>query len=435
VTAPGRLAVILPTTGVALRLLSLVPRPGLPHGAAFAEGDYRPLALSPDYRALVGPEGPIARHLGLPIPPHELRLSGAPESGRSWEAPVALAHLLLARGWTLTPDPAEADLTLWATGAVDLDLTLLPGDYAPERKVALSLELLSKARSPLAILPPGTGREAADAALRAEGITTLLPKTLAEVLGALTASPKAAVIAPEAASPTRPTPSLRPTWVAAALVVVAGAVAFVAGAFDPWLNGDQTVSAGLKDSVTPEPAILEDATPEVQPEPDPVTATASGGDPAVDPLVSPVPVEASTPDPDVPETAANTETTPADPTEAPPPAPNITLAEIHAVDGATCRRALFDPALRRLQPVNWGPEGFPTSTFAPTLCGIALTTPDGSPPAAPTASPPDAFLPADAPTGSLHLFFRTGVQNVVYTFPDSRDGASTPLSHEIKAPN
>lgn len=74
-TAPGRLAVILPTTGVALRLLSLVPRPGLPHGAAFAEGDYRPLALSPDYRALVGPEGPIARHLGLPIPPHELRLS------------------------------------------------------------------------------------------------------------------------------------------------------------------------------------------------------------------------------------------------------------------------------------------------------------------------------------------------------------------------
>lgn len=432
-TAPGRLAVILPTTGVALRLLSLVPRPGLPHGAAFAEGDYRPLALSPDYRALAGPEGPIARHLGLPIPPHELRLSGAPESGRSWEAPVALAHLLLARGWTLTPDPAEADLTLWATGAVDLDLTLLPGDYAPERKVALSLELLSKARASLAILPPGTGREAADAALRSEGIATLLPKTLAEVLKALTASPKAAMIAPEVARPTRSTPSLRLRWIAAALVLAAGAAAFVAGAFDPWLNVEQTVSAGLKDPITPEPAIQEDAKPEVIPEP--VTATASGGDPAVDPAVSPDPAEATTPDPVASETAANTDAPPAEPTEAAPPAPNITLAEIHAVDGATCRRALFDPALRRLQPLNWAPEGFPTSTFAPTLCGIALTTPDGSPPAAATATPPDAFLPADAPTGSLHLFLRAGLQNVLYTFPDPRDGASTPLSHEIKAPN
>ena len=157
-----RFAVLIPTTGAVLHLRALVPRPGLPHGAAFAEGDYRPLPLSTDYRALAGPEGPIARHLGGPLVPHELRLSGAPDSGRSWEAPVVIAHLLLADGWTLVQADDDPDLTVWATGAVDLDLRLLEGDYALGRKVDVSAPSLTG--SVLAVLPPDQEQSAAKSA-------------------------------------------------------------------------------------------------------------------------------------------------------------------------------------------------------------------------------------------------------------------------------
>lgn len=166
-TGPPSFCMLVPTTGGVMRILSLMPRPGLPHSAAFTDGDYRPLALSPDYRALAGPEGPIARHLGTAPDPHELRLSGAPEAGRSWEAPVAVAHLLLARGWTLENDPANARLTVWATGALDLDLSVIPGDYQLVRKADLSLDDLRRAgHDTLLLLPPGEGRE--DAATRLE---------------------------------------------------------------------------------------------------------------------------------------------------------------------------------------------------------------------------------------------------------------------------
>ena len=54
----------------------------------------------------------------MQLVPHELRLSRSFDTGRSWEVPVALAHGLLARGHAIVAEPAEADLILWATGAV-----------------------------------------------------------------------------------------------------------------------------------------------------------------------------------------------------------------------------------------------------------------------------------------------------------------------------
>jgi len=397
VTGPGRLAVLVPTTGAILRILTLVPRPGLPHGAAFAEGDYRPLPLSPDYRALTGPEGPVARHLGGQIAPHELRLSGAPDSGRSWEVPVALAHLLLARGWTLTPDWAAADLVIWATGAVDLDLTMLPGDYAPERKVALSTSLLAKARKAVAILPPGPGFEAAEAALTAAGIATLSPKTLTEALAALTPAqaPQAAKVVPAPKAAAR-----NP------IVIVAALVAATA------------VAAGI--------AVIDLSPKAYAPITNPKTPVAAADDPPMT-NVAPAPIPAAQ---DAPRPSG--EVPPPDPMDAPPP---LTLSEIHAAPGASCRAALFDPAQRHLTPLLWTPEGFPPSTFAPDLCGMALATTDGSPPPALTVTPSNAFVIADAPSGSVHALLSAGVQNVVYTFPDPRDGATQPLSHEIKQPN
>jgi hypothetical protein len=136
-----------------------------------------------------------------------------------------------------------------------------------------------------------------------------------------------------------------------------------------------------------------------------------------------------------PEPVTETDEAKAEPVEAAPLPPAVTLSEIHVAPGATCRAALFDPALRELRPLAWTPEGFPPSTFAPSLCGIALATADGSPPPALTVTPEDAFLIAEAPPGSLHAILREGVQNVVYTFPDPRDGATQPLSHEINTSN
>jgi hypothetical protein len=59
-----RVLAVVPTTGGPLLLRRLALRPGFSHPAAFAEGAHRSLALSADYRALAGPEGPVARHLG-----------------------------------------------------------------------------------------------------------------------------------------------------------------------------------------------------------------------------------------------------------------------------------------------------------------------------------------------------------------------------------
>jgi hypothetical protein len=434
VTVPGRLAVIVPTTGAALRLLTLAPRPGLPHGAAFAEGDYRPLALSPDYRALAGPEGPIARHLGQPIPPHELRLSGAPETGRSWEAPLALAHLLLARGWSLTADPAEADLTLWATGAVDLDLALLPGDYAPERKAMLSLDILKRARSgTVAVLPPGPGRDEAAAIFRQADIRVLLPETLAEVLAELNPTRHA----PPAEPSTRPAPKAPTKSFAAHTALWTGALgataalALAVGLFDPMLGRISPAPSPTPD--LPQPVVALDPEEVGSKTTDTLTSTDPSGETPEPPIKGvsgdETETEPATDPPAEPEPEA---ATPAPAAKLPPP---ITLSEIHAAPGATCRSALFDPAQRILKPLDWTTKGFAPTTFTPTLCGIALVTADGTPPPVPTATPPGALLDAGAPLGSLHLFLRLDAQNLVYTFPDPREGATAPLTHEIQAPN
>jgi len=97
-----------------------------------------------------------------------VRLSGSCDAGRSWEVPVCLAHGLVESGHPLAATPAEADLILWATGAVDLDLSVLPGDYALLDKIARCTSLIAEAPgAALAVLlPEGPQRAEAEAALR-----------------------------------------------------------------------------------------------------------------------------------------------------------------------------------------------------------------------------------------------------------------------------
>ncbi|KQP40060.1 hypothetical protein ASF49_21395 [Methylobacterium sp. Leaf104] len=196
---PASILVVVPTTGGPLILQTLKARPGLPMSAAFAAGDYRPLPWSGDYARLSAEGGPLSRLAGLDSGPYELRLSGSFEAGRSWEAPVCLAHGLLARGHALTPDPAEAEIVVWATGAVDLDLAILPGAYALVDKIERSRDLLARAgRAELVVLLPA-GPEAAEAerTLRELGRSrppVILPS--GSVIAALAALAPPAVSAP-----------------------------------------------------------------------------------------------------------------------------------------------------------------------------------------------------------------------------------------------
>ncbi|WP_410824802.1 hypothetical protein, partial [Methylobacterium oryzisoli] len=218
---PRTVLVVVPTTGGPLRLRALRPRPGLPASAAFAEGDYRPLPWSADYARLAAPGGPLARIPGVAAVPHELRLSGSFDAGRSWEVPVCLAHGLIARGLRLAAEPGEADLVLWATGAVDLDLAILPGDYALLDKIARSRDLFDAApQAGLAVLlPEGPERAEAERALGALGRArppVILPA------GSVRASLDA-LTRPDARAPAAPGRRLaRTAAMAAGLAVAAG---------------------------------------------------------------------------------------------------------------------------------------------------------------------------------------------------------------------
>lgn len=280
--------VVVPTTGGPLVLRSLKRRPGLPGSAAFATGDYRPLPWSGDYARLLAEGGPVARLPGHAPGPYELRLSGSFDAGRSWEAPICLAHGLLARGHALTAEPAEAGLVIWATGAVDLDLAILPGDYALRDKFERSRALLAAgSQADLAILLP-EGPERAEATRmfseRARPPRILPAESVAAALAALAA--------PEPAAPSRVArrPSTRNVLAGglALAVLAAWGVALLGG-----VPGTRTEAPVLRAEPSPpsvdapEPAILAEEL--VAPPGSSCRRVAFGADP---PERRPIPVEA-----------------------------------------------------------------------------------------------------------------------------------------------
>ena len=425
---PARMLVVVPTTGGPLFLRRLAPRPGLPHPAAFAEGDYRPLALSADYRALAGAEGPVARHLGRPLPPHELRLSGEPDGGRSWEAPVTLAHLLLAGGWALTTDEGEVDLVLWATGAVDLDLRLLPGDYALARKVEVCREFLEGhgGRRTVAVLPPGSGREEAAAALatlrRAVPVQVVLADVAGEALAWLTSEP-----GPTSAAMSRSLSgrSTQGRWAATASVAVA-AWLLSAGGNGPEDAIDTALAAPVE--ALPDPGRSHDPGPARS---DPSDAADAELLPSNDPRGQPPNPEPRLSKPDVePSTqAAQALETPAADT------PVAVIEEVRAAPDANCRAALFDPDLRVLRPVPHDGADYAALALDPLLCGVALRPATAEASLGSVASdPPDAFVAAPSGIGALVLFLSGPLQDVVYAVPVVLgDGSPVMVEHRLVA--
>jgi CHAT domain-containing protein/tetratricopeptide (TPR) repeat protein len=223
-----RLLFVIPTTGGPLVVTALRPRPGLPVSTAFAKGDFGSLPWSGRYAQLCAPGGAFCRAIPH-LAPHELRVSASFDAGRSWEAPVALAHLLLAQGHTCAAHPAEAEAIIWTTGAIDLDLAPVRGDYDLSVKIEKTAALLAEVpeTAPIfVILPPAPDAELAwtrlQAIAKARPVARIAAAPMAEVAAVLLQR-----MAP--AAPTTP-PVGRKTpppvrWPAMAAVAVALAVA------------------------------------------------------------------------------------------------------------------------------------------------------------------------------------------------------------------
>ncbi|MGU3496153.1 hypothetical protein ACLBXM_19095 [Xanthobacteraceae bacterium A53D] len=371
-----RILVIIPTTAGPRLIRSLKPRPALPASAAFADGDYRPLPWSADYARLVGAGGPLANGIDQA---YELRLSASFDTGRSWEAPVALAHLLIAQGHVLVADPAEADLILWATGALDLDLALIPAAYALLDKIEQTRALFEAAPEArvAVLLPPDAEHEAALARFE-----TLLPGRLLVLDHGLRA------VAGQLAEPTPASPPAQAkSAMRRGLLAVAVAVPILAGVAFGWSQRTPVAKA---------------------PDPAPVEAKA-------DP--QPAPQQDAKPQPPAkPDTAL------------------VIIEEVRAPAGQSCRAVVFDQVSAVRTPVTLtAPRTFAASRNDATLCALAFR-PDGGNKVSIEVSrnlKELAITPTPLPGGGEILFFRDGArQNVVYTVQVSRADGGTRMAPE-----
>jgi hypothetical protein len=141
-----RVTVIIPTTAGPALVAGLHSRPHLPRSQVNTEADYRPLPdISERYHDFVEKGGPLRRLLDLGDVQFELRLDRAPETGRSWELPVALAHWCSIHSHEIVRE--NPDLVVWATGAIKPDLDIRPDTYHLRDKLEASGEMLARYRA------------------------------------------------------------------------------------------------------------------------------------------------------------------------------------------------------------------------------------------------------------------------------------------------
>lgn len=227
--AATRVCVLVPTTGGTAVVCGLERKPRLPRCKVTRVGDFRAFPIEQDYHRLV--EGADAA-LGDMGGSWHLTLSDRVETGRSWELPVLTAHRALAHGAVLTGEMAEADVVLFATGAVDGALDPSGEARFVGEKLDHAAPLLAGARADARVLLVlGTGGGAEDL-VAAEAAAARLPNARAltvdrfDALEALVRESVGAAPAERRHTPARPRLPVRGLVIGLAAVAVLAASGF-----------------------------------------------------------------------------------------------------------------------------------------------------------------------------------------------------------------
>jgi hypothetical protein len=369
-----RFFILIPTTGGPIVLKSLKTRAGLPASTAFAEGDFRPLPWSSDYARLCATA--LASVISGLVP-HELRISGSFDAGRSWEVPVTLAHLVIARGHEIVADLDDADVLVWATGAVDLDLVPIAGDYAVADKLALSKAFFEKAKGKkvLFVAPASSGSVIADwqsvTGIKPAGNDSL-PVQLDRFLGDV--APTAPQNMHAVSQPQRK--GKMPYGAGAVIFMVLAA----AGSYAMWRSGQG----------------------QVKPDPMPVENKQEAK-----PVVTPVVI------PKAPEK------------------PSVLLFELRADAAGGCRKLLFGTGPVKRLPLAAKEGVFASSILDAGMCGIALKSGKANAKLVISGALAAASLPPTAEEdGTLvYLLKANPPQNIVYQVQVEGDPSS--FRHEV----
>lgn len=375
-----RVAVIIPTTNGPAPVLKLTRLVQAPRSVMRTQDDYRPLPPSSRYHAFIQPGGPLAEQIGLGEGQCELRLGAPVETGRSWELPVALAHWVQSAGHHL--DPEAAELVVWATGALDNDLSVLSQHYHLSAKLERSEQLLQswldRGVPVLLLLPEEIKRTDS---LMGPLVTDRKVRDLSAAIAAIAAmQPKAMVTSPVIGA-------LQPAQ--RRQLLVAGMAALL-------LSAAYWLSTGLLPTVTAnqlegnDAAIL--AAPGTDEEARSPPLELAEADPALDPVSAQPPVQPrrSTSGLSVPEDVA----TPVVAFTA-LVSPRIILEQ--APQGAVCRSVLFgETAPQRVDLIDV--EGMFHAVADGDMCGLVFYLPESASEVADIILPPaltDLILPSD----------------------------------------
>ncbi|MGP9791950.1 hypothetical protein [Roseinatronobacter sp. NSM] len=158
-----RIAILIPTTGGCGQIIRLDPRNRLSASMVIPHDDYRPVReMSEAYDHLTRPGGVLDRFLGPDSAVRfKLIIKDPPDTGNSWEMPIALTHCVQHAGHQIVTE--NPDLVLWASGSLDAQGAILDQQYHVSHKLHHSADILHAYASQGAeiafLLPHGQGQE------------------------------------------------------------------------------------------------------------------------------------------------------------------------------------------------------------------------------------------------------------------------------------